>query len=316
MALPTLVKTWQFNVNNVIATSGNVTTDNKALILAVKNGMLGFGSTPWTMRFSCNSVTAGTAGDGVDRWTTTANLVAAAAGIAHSWAVLRQAGTGANVEICIDLNNTTISNTALVFSFGAGFTGGSTTARPTATDEIVLALTSWPTVSGNNRWHLIQSTDGALTRLFVSQGGTPLVNWIIDAVANGVTGWATPILMGINPTNTSPASAAIMFSNTGNYNIRPASTNGAASFACEGNTSGTLIQVGAGSVANELDSNWPMLPLTVFGITGGMRGRLGTMIDLWAGNAPNGSSYPTGVTNQFAQFGNLIVPWNGTVPTL
>lgn len=88
----------------------------------------------WTVRYSCDGAVAGTAGDGVDRWTSTftpAKLVRAASGSAHSWMVLRNATAG--LECCIDLNSATDGAGAVVFArVAAPFSGGSTTARPTA----------------------------------------------------------------------------------------------------------------------------------------------------------------------------------------
>jgi hypothetical protein len=88
----------------------------------------------WTVRYSCSGAVAGSAGDGVDRWGTTftpGNLVRAASGSAHSWMVLRNAFSG--LECCIALNSVTDGAGALVFARSSQpFSGGSTTARPTA----------------------------------------------------------------------------------------------------------------------------------------------------------------------------------------
>lgn len=84
----------------------------------------------WTCYYSCDSVTAGTAGDGVDRWTTYANVVNAASGSAHSWWCGYNAATG--IYCLIDVNNTT-NSARISFSFVA-YTGGTTTLGPTSTE--------------------------------------------------------------------------------------------------------------------------------------------------------------------------------------
>ena len=146
-------------------------------IRTVKDALIAFASTPWTMRYSCNSVTAGAAGDGVDRITTNANLVWASAGSAHSWIVLRQTGIATNFELLLSCENAHASGTTLmiVVSPAAGFTGGTTTARPTATDEVVLnaAAVAWAASAVTAlRWHLQQSTDGQCTRIITCAAGS------------------------------------------------------------------------------------------------------------------------------------------------
>lgn len=323
MALPTVVKTWQYNVNQSSPATGNTSSEGRQVALLIKNSMIGFASTPWTVRYSCNSVTAGTAGDGVDRITTTANIVNAAAGVAHSWIVLRQTGMGLNYELCFDFSTANAYIWSTVISYGAGFTGGSTTARPTATDEVVLALSgAWKSnASNSNRVHVLQASDGSNTHVFVTDSNGSF-SWLpLMVPSNTVTGWSTPTLAamfgGSGAAGNSLASS-VWAPAAGVFTMRAASTTGIASLACEGNAGGVLPALVPGSVPNDLDSAWPMLPLSTFGITTGMRGRNGTIVDLWAGsaNVPTGDTYPNNTTYQFCQFGSVIVPWNGTLPLL
>ncbi len=93
----------------------------------------------WAMYYSCNSVTAGTAADAVDRLRsggagvcTDADFVYATAGSAHSWFVLYNATLG--LYLLVSYEGADNKNVRIVFSPNA-FTGGSTTARPTATNE-------------------------------------------------------------------------------------------------------------------------------------------------------------------------------------
>jgi hypothetical protein len=69
-----------------------------------------------------------------------------------------------------------------------------------------------------------------------------------------------------------------------------------------------------GNIANELSGEWPLWPISIDCSTVGARGRLGTLVDIWMGSSAvaSGDSYPaTGTTGQFAQFNNLVIPWNG-----
>ncbi len=93
----------------------------------------------WAMYYSCDGTTAGAAGDAVDRLRsggagvcTEADFVYATAGSAHSWFVLHNAALGE--YLCVSYEGADNKNMRVVFIPNA-FTGGSTTARPTATNE-------------------------------------------------------------------------------------------------------------------------------------------------------------------------------------
>lgn len=105
--------------------------------------------------------------------------------------------------------------------------------------------------------------------------------------------------------------------------MRSGSTNGLISLSAEGlianATNGTFpTNTNWGNIANEISGEWPMLPLGAIGVTSTIRGRHGTFQDLWtaSGGANTGDTYPSGASNQFAQFGALILPWNGTAVQL
>lgn len=135
---------WQESLNNVAADSTSVANNGKSFLWFLKEFLKG-GTvlTPptlglWTVDYSCDSVTAGTAGDAVDRWTTFANIIRAVAGVAHSWMVLKSpTGLCGNGPYYCILDASGSSDTLflnLIFSKTAP-TGGTTTARPTASDE-------------------------------------------------------------------------------------------------------------------------------------------------------------------------------------
>jgi hypothetical protein len=66
-----------------------------------------------------------------------------------------------------------------------------------------------------------------------------------------------------------------------------------------------------------MDGLWPFYPIGIVGLAAGVRGRCGSLFDIWWGSASAGSgnTYPlTG--NTFAQIANMIVPWNGTTVQL
>ena len=95
MGLPTKVKTWRFNTNRTKTTASNLVY-HQQLILDIKNALIGDGNWDteptgiWTVDHSCDGVTAGTPGDGVDRWIDTGDIIAHNPGNNHSWMVLNQ----------------------------------------------------------------------------------------------------------------------------------------------------------------------------------------------------------------------------------
>lgn len=312
MALPSLAKTWQYNRNNTVAAQGSATATNRRLMRSLKNALVGFGTNPWTLRYECDSVTAGTAGDGVTRWSADANLVGNSAGSAHSWTVLQQTGIGSSFQMCIDLTAATLQTATIVFSASAGFTGGTTTARPTATDEqVVVSGSSWGGGSADQqyRWSINQTTDGQCTRIITAAIGALVSVWVIDKLTSLVTGWTVPycslIYAGATPTLTN-------ITTTGR--ARVGSVNATLQIVTEGTTAATgPADVTWGNIANEVDSSWPFYFAGVAGTTAGARGRLGNFQDLWlgSGSVATGDGYPVTGTNEFIQVGSLIFPWGG-----
>lgn len=300
MALPTLSKTWQFNVNNQNAAQGSVILCNRRLLMSLKNALIGFGSSPWVVRGSSNSVAG--AMDSVDRWVTDSNLIWANDGVAHAWIVLRQTGLATNAELLISCNQAAVNGNqaTITFSPSAGFTGGSNTTNPTATDAFAcIANTNFGAVTADIaiRWSVMQSTDGQCTRILVYQAGSPLMFYVFDKATNVGSGWTNPVVVATQP-NTSPA-LLVMSSRVSPTLIATISM-------------GAETVQGA-TVANELSGDWPMIPIGLSSATVGARGRHGSLFDIWqaSNSLVTGDTYPGDGSAQFAQFGTIILPWNG-----
>lgn len=318
MSLPTLVKTWLGSYNNQITAQGSQILTNQTLMLAIKNQLLAFGSNPAVVLYSCNSVTAGTAGDGVDRWTTAANLVWNTSTNVKSWMILKQAGASSNYQICIYLeggNSTGVALT-LVTSPSAGFTGGTTTARPTATDEIVnSSVVAWGGVNGNVsvRWSVQQSDDGQCTRILLCTAGAVSSLWGWEKIQNPVSGLSIPVLSYMITTLSLTSLCGVASSQV---KFRAGSTNGNIIMQVEADTTALgPADTAYGNAANQLSGEWPMWPIGVASGTSGITGRHGSMFDMWLGSNTRvtGDRYPDaspGPAGQFAQFTNIIIPWN------
>lgn len=322
MSLPSLIKTWQFNVNQSLPTTGVALTTQRTGLLAVKNSLKGSGvwtdstgtpttvSSPWTIRYSCNSSVAGTAGDGVDRWSVITDLVWATEGSAHSWIVLRNTNIASNFELLISCSSGSASNAIIAISPSAGFSGGTTTARPTATDEIVTINGAGWGITGDNagKLHVMISSDGQCTRLIMHSSNSPIMCWIIDKPQVAVSGWSNP-----SATLTLATAPVILnLLNGANFNGRGVSSMTmflTTEVAQSTSLPATMI------TANDLSGNYPFFPTGLYSNTASNKGRHGSLFDLWYGiTATNeGDQYPaTGTTKQFSQIGDLIFPWNQT----
>ena len=356
-SLPTFAKTWQFNVNQRILQSPvSARVHEQMILLALKNSLKGFSTNPWIVQYSCNagvngagganSGAAGTAGDLVDRWTvadtasganSTNDINKNSGGSRHSWIVLRQTGIATNFELCIDANPTNDGLCTFVVSPSAGFTGGTVTARPTATDEIVLLnAATWMSAAGSGYFtntdhilHVWQSTDGQCTRWVLLHGGS-LGVWsfgIYDKPQNPVSGWTNPsisIQMG------SGSTASMIYSNlNGASNVKArgggATPNFSMPFTGEfAGAHGNNLLAALGAVTappNAFDQSFPLFPLGLASTASGNAGRLGNVFDLWWRpiGLNTGDTLPNDQANRkVVCFGDLVFPWkeDTTVPVL
>ena len=337
MTLPTLDKTggaaWQFNVNQDVGGTGVLRTDCADLLYKIKQALKTFGSMPWAVWGSSDSVGAGN-NDSNDRWTydaTYTKLVWVASTGVHSWIVLEQAGLG-GAQVCIDLIDATLANTyncTLVFSpggnfgaVGSGGTGadGTTSVRPTAGDEItVISVAAYGASTAafySKGLHVMQSSDGQCTRvLFCRDNATPLF-WIFDKAKNPIAAWTSPYMVGMKG-----ASGVTEVCTYANFN------DAASLITKYGTTSVTNYMTSAFYVSGSVGENqtypddntneWPINSIGLASLTAAHRGgRKGEVFDLWWGStgAQIGTTYPETGTKLFAQFGHLIFPWNGTTP--
>jgi hypothetical protein len=335
MPLPTLAKTWQYNVNQRLFTQVDANTTQKAVLLHIKNTLIGFASNPWTVAGSSNGVTAGM--DGTDRWAALADVKLAAPPTTHSWIVLRQAAINSKFEVVFVTAATAGSSLQVVMSPTAGFgvanggTDGSTNARPTATDEFaVFGTTSAVGVGAYdgtstatqqeficNIW---QSTDGQVTRI-VNRANTQLTAQFrmyaaFERPKNPLSEW------------TNPCMAAWVGNASGA--MRYATHNDAALYLGNRPSGGSMAMFatteGAGSsmvgehlvLPNDLSGGYPMTPAGLLCTAAGARGRHGEVFDLWYGSTvmQNGDTYPDDGSKQFIQIGDLILPWNGSNPIM
>lgn len=331
MSLPTLNKTWLFKVNQLVLSQGSTNATHARMIRVIKNCMTTFSSNPWTVSGSSNaggttgSPTGAGALDGVDRWTTDTDINTGGSNSRHAWIVLRQTGIATNYEVCFDLNSTgTISSWIMAISPSAGFTGGSATARPTATDEIVMVNSgAWGSgADAQHQIHVWQSSDGQCTRIIIWRAGTNLCQFMLfDKPQNAVSGWTNPSVTSVYTTTTGIAMTYASLSTSGTSQGR-GSTAFTIRYSGEGDTSGLLPNTAnVGFTPNEFDGTYPFYPIGIYSITASHRGRHGNLFDLWwrSASISDGDTFPSSPTaRQFVCMGPLILPWPGdsTIPLL
>jgi hypothetical protein len=133
------------------ASWSNTTTSTLMMasqVLAVQQALCGTilntnapSSAYWTVDYSCDGTTAGTAGDAVNRWTDATKVIRSSGAVAHSWTVLKHATLG--YWLLIDYTGSADYNWKLYISKSA-FTGGTTTAAPTSTvSALCETITLW-----------------------------------------------------------------------------------------------------------------------------------------------------------------------------
>jgi hypothetical protein len=323
MGLPTKSKTWQHTINIAKGGSGTLLTDNRAAMRQIPVALTAFGTQPWTCSGSSDSSTSGM--DASNRWAADTNLVWATG--AHSWIVLRQTGMATKFELCVDLSNASSNSATIVISPANGFgttnggTDGSTTARPTATDEyVVLSNTTWNDAPGSGqsyKVHCMQSTDGQCTRILVTNNLYPISVWIIDRPKNAVTGWDAPWLVGFKASASATTSGARVadWITAANMKLQPKTTLtvGSAYLAIPMVLTQTLAVRTAGTVANDISGNWPFFPITVISESTGMRGMWGEMYDLYFGSTgmARGTGFDSSPSHEWVFVNDMIIPWDG-----
>ena len=241
-------------------------------------------------------------------------------GGAHSWIVLRQTGLVANCELCIDLSNGDSRNGTIVVSRSAGFAGGSTVARPTAIDEVILVsgVNIWGTPDSgfNSKLNVQQSTDGACTRAWfmLDASGYSVTRWIMfSQVKSASPSWTNPIMWMWADTSVEGVTEKTLTQNAPGYGY--SSVLFPAALAAEGDRD----DAGVGTVfaaVNAISSEWTIRPIVLVNELE-RPGRHGVLYDIWYSKARTGgntlgSNYPIGGGRDFMQINDVLVPWGGS----
>lgn len=328
MALPAVTKVWDFSgINQRLkrqATGATTLNTFRQLLWKIKSTLVGWG---WTVRGSCN--TAGVYGmDGVDRWITSADLNWSSWSSPSGWIVLTKAnaaGAGKNLDLMIWLDSPFGHTAGQVWVSYSAFTGGTTSARPTAAGEKqVLGTGSYApwtnisisaTITDFNCWfHAIQSTDNEVQRIFATYNGTILFNLSLEKAQNPVSAWTHPFVCAWTTEityaayNDVAAFWAYDANATAGWMSLYAATAGAKSLA-HGET-------GMATMSNSIDGAHFFGDIGLVSETTGKKGRHGQLYDWWflPTAVLTGDSYPSTGAPQFIAAGQCAFPWDSINP--
>lgn len=325
MGLPTLIKTWDFSVNHLDGTSTRF-TGHGTTMFALKTALTTLGSNPWTVVSSSDGLAnAGAA----DYWTDASKCNTHNTSGNRSWIVLQQSALGSSSTFqmmftCAKNGGGQSTIIETYFSEGGLFTGGSLTANPTATDQVLAApytgAQGWwdhlDCTSTPARLHVAMSDDGEITRWWIYMAGYCPCFFSVEKPKDAVSGWTPPWFAVAcvdlySGTSNRPTYAYLNDIKT-NTACRLNSTKDQLYLTSEGCVTSMLGQLQTWT--NDLDSStWPMFPIGLFSDTPASRGRHGTMTDIWWGSTTRaeGDHYPADTTRQFVQVGDLVLPWLG-----
>lgn len=346
MALPTVIKTWQHDVNilygGTTPQGGQVRSeaDNGDLLVKMKDALLGFASNPWTVVASSDSITAGLFGAVGDLWADSGDIHWDGLGGPRSWILLKQSQIATNFQLLIDCNHYNSLSNRITMTFCVdGFDTGSisTTSPPTPNGSRTWAMdfdtsSGWTynggLVSANivtGRVHVMMDSTGKLTRVIVCRDGQVHFVLIIDIPDDAVAwtpDWTDPVIV---------IHRAKDDQTRGNYSDLNDAVCGVGYYTGSyNNTFGVYMTSefynGAAvgqhqTFPDDVTQEWPMCPIGLYCSVSysGMGGpRRATLTDLWWGSTVRrtGDTYPVSATptKEFAHFGDLIFPWNGTTP--
>jgi hypothetical protein len=320
MGLPTIEKSWQFNVNQLTGLSGVVFTDLRQCAYTFKESLKTFGSNPWTVVSSSDGSTTFGAGD---NWTSPGVL-----GLSnYSWIRLKQTAISANFEVLFVFGHQSAPGNpgycTFYYSLLGFTTGGTLLARPTATDEQVIdaAINSGfcgvPSASARYVHHAMQSSDGEVTYYVMCCNGFPVFWFCAQKPKNPVAGFTTPHLVGRNGYGISNPATNIftynLFRDTTYHRFTYTAVRRDVFLSNESYNTGANARV-----VNALTGGNQIVPVGI--VSNSPLGRHAEMWDFWqtASVVGTGDTFPASGTKQLAVFGagEIVLPWNGSTPVI
>ncbi len=294
-------KTWSYNVNQASA-YGTTSEGISAFLYFLKVNMLTMSGA--VVKGSSNGTTA--AMDGVDR--VTSDPAALTAGSPLKWIVIDMPSMSGGFEWMISWHTTT--NSRLQVSPANGFTGGSTSAVPTATDSDSPSTANLvsPT-AGTTYNHFCKTSDGK-SFIWFSTGGNVIHSYAM--ALEGVLACETANSLDTTWQGGAPASLTLAFPAT--FKCRMSATNVSA------------LPFGGPFIAATADKKTAQGDLYIaneFGLSDNGTAPDGILFqkifDVYRGGNSlviTGDSAPAGGPRDWLQLGNIVIPWSGADLTI
>jgi hypothetical protein len=313
----TFDKTWQFDINQTAFHGASAQVTHENMLLALKESLIGFSSNPWTVIGSCDGTSS--AMDGTDYWQDAQDDCNWSTG-AHSWIVLQQSGINPKFQVCFDLDDSSYTDIIIVVSpvegFGSanGGTDGSTTARPTATDENVIAngsdWTAGSTTNYNYILNVMQSTDGACTRGCILYNNITAALFFFDKVKNPHPSFIEGAVYAYPDGGSAEIATIANWHDGSKFSSTVSGTNGGFYLSTISLNNDCWPQVI--DSPNGLTNEYEVFPIFLCCGTAGRRGTMGSLYDFWWATETGPSHGDTYDGKKAFQFGQMVWPWDGS----
>jgi len=245
------------------------------------------------------------------------------------WIVLRNTNLhagGAGFQVCIALTGTVNSTQTgtMAFSCEGGFTGGSETARPTATDEVVVfnneQLTGYSLASfENNAMNIWYTSDGTSFRLWWGKGLANMtldINppWLFERLVDAPSWMDKPVVAG-----STRWEAMDLFADSSRrfYFCCDEFIKCDVLLSAEANASGILSRQAQFQVPDP-GGRWPVFPVSVISRSPLVNGYVGKLADMWV--VPTalafGDYMPGDGSKKFVVMNDLLLGNDGTAVML
>jgi len=331
----TLSRSWYSNVNVAASDTSTAPLAAKSLVWGFKNQLVTSapsGGGAWSV-VSSNDGTGGFGNnDDNDRWTTSfdsTKIVRAAAGVNHSWIVLKSPVALGPYYLCLDFVGAADNLLSASFSKNT-YTGGTATAAPTSTNSITMAGATVTFFDNTANPHKMQTTMDANGNFWfmISKNGTGFFYslWGIQTLVETRAGDSWPVF-SFNAANGSSRGAGeitntqIIFNSggaaaagggVGGRGFGGAATVQSVPIYSSMTVSGTAAYFqDVVTTSNAADSTYDGLPAFVVTTTAsnmGIRGRIPDVYQISDGAAV-GSSHPNSTSQEHVVVGNLLIPF-------
>lgn len=347
MTEPTRTKTWT-KYSAWIQTSDAPTPQTgqdadrsaaRLILYLIKTQMLAAG---WTVVRSCGYYGGAWNHGAADHWPTADSVRWKEADNKFGWIVLKNTnlhadGNGFQVMFALDADRTLTYRMTMHTSIEGGFTGGSETAYPTATDAIVIyddASDAWFSTTGGgfpqcplalNIWY---SSDGqsfrvwGATQIVLNQTNEILYSlhpMMFERLVNAPSWLDKPVLAGVmrwrrasmaTPGSTASYERRLYFGCEGVVKC-------AVLMVAEGINNGLLINHAASQIP-DMGGRWAVYPVSVISMNGMVPGVVGTLADFWM--VPDalvtGDYFPGDGSRELAVIQNVLQGNDGTAVSI